>query len=179
MRFSENVSSSLVASDLILTHLGSGVTARAAVVQYSSSSHTATFRLSGRLPDGNYRATLVTGGVADAAGNVLPPGFNLEFFSLTGDVNRDRVVSNADLAVITANMNKSGRTYAQGDLNGDGTVNSVDRALVTANLGKTVPVPAASRLRSLTTAAPVVGTPRPVRRAALTPRRSSADDVLA
>jgi hypothetical protein len=173
VRFSEDVSRSLVAADLIVTHLSSGVSARAAVVQYSASTHTATFRVSGRLPDGNYRATLVNGGVADAAGNTLPAGFALEFFSLSGDVNRDRVVNSADLAVITANTGRSGATYAQGDLNDDGLVNSVDRALVTGNMGKSVP--AASRLRALTTPEPADVPPPPARRAV---RSASASQIL-
>jgi hypothetical protein len=159
VKFSEDVSRSLVAADLIVTHLASGVSARAASVQYAASTHTATFRLSGRLPDGNYRATFVNGGVADAAGNALPSGFGLEFYSLSGDVNRDRVVNSADLAVITANLGKSGRTYAQGDLNDDGRVNSVDRALVTGNMGKSVSALTTLRLRTLTTSQPVLVTP--------------------
>ena len=45
------------------------------------------------LPDGNYSATLNTGGVTDAAGNpaVAPPP--VSFFVLSGDANRDRVLN--------------------------------------------------------------------------------------
>jgi hypothetical protein len=180
IRFSEDVSRSLVAADLIVTHLESGVSARAAVVQYAASSHTATFRVSGRLPDGNYRATLVHGGVADAAGNALPAGFRLDFFALSGDVNRDRVVNNADLSIVSTNLNKSDMSYAQGDLNDDGVVNSIDRSLVTANYGKRVPALTTARALSPAAPAPVAVPSPPVRRAAAaTLGRRAADDVLA
>jgi hypothetical protein len=66
----------------------------------------------------------------------------VDFFVLTGDLNRDRAVNGSDFAILAGNFGKTGMTYGQGDVNGDGSVNGSDFALLAANFGKTVPAPA-------------------------------------
>jgi hypothetical protein len=99
-------------------------------------TNTATFSFpgypSGLLPNGNYRATIVRASVTDAAGNFVAANFDLDFFVLTGDVNRDRTVNGSDFSILASNFGGSGRTYEQGDLNGDGAVNGSDFALLSA-----------------------------------------------
>jgi hypothetical protein len=67
----------------------------------------------------------------------------LDFFSLAGDINRDRAVSGTDFAILAGNFGKSGMTYAEGDLNGDGFVNGSDFAILAGNFGRTVAAPSA------------------------------------
>jgi hypothetical protein len=66
----------------------------------------------------------------------------IDFFVLTGDVNRDRSVNGTDFAILAGNFGRTGRTYQQGDLNGDGSVNGTDFAMLAGNFGKSVPAPA-------------------------------------
>ncbi|QEH36754.1 TAP-like protein [Aquisphaera giovannonii] len=56
----------------------------------------------------------------------------------TGDANGDGVVDSKDLAVVQANMGRTGTWMSQGDSNGDGVVNSKDLALVQGILNGTV-----------------------------------------
>src|SRR5215218_1604999 len=73
----------------------------------------------------------------------MPAPFVFDFFSLAGDLNRDRSVNGTDFAILAANFGKPGRTYPTGDLNGDGSANGSDFAILAGNFGKTVPAPAA------------------------------------
>jgi hypothetical protein len=54
------------------------------------------------------------------------------------DINGDGVVGIADLSVLAANYNKTGRTFSQGDINGDGATNIADLSILAANWGTTV-----------------------------------------
>src|SRR5207237_1136138 len=74
---------------------------------YDPQTFTATWTITGlsdgQLPDGNYRATLAAGGVADLAGNATTAPITLDFFALAGDATRDRVVNFDDLLVLAKN----------------------------------------------------------------------------
>jgi hypothetical protein len=62
----------------------------------------------GLLPDGNYRATLSASGVTDRAGNALAGGNAvLDFFVLSGDINRDRSVNGSDFAILAGNFGRT------------------------------------------------------------------------
>jgi hypothetical protein len=99
---------------------------------YDLATQTASYPFSpGIVPNGNYRATLLSPGVADAAGNALLLDSSVEFFSLAGDVNHDRYVDSADQAILTAHLNQPG-TFGDGDLNYSGTVDSADQAILDA-----------------------------------------------
>jgi hypothetical protein len=54
---------------------------------------------------------------------------------LQGDANQNGVVDNADLAIISTNLNKKGRNIP-GDLNNDGAVNTEDFNIVVATFGQ-------------------------------------------
>ena len=94
------------------------------------------------LPDGNYRATIPAGTVADAAGNVLATTATLDFFVLAGDFNRDRAVNLSDFTILANNFGQSGRTFSQGDANYDGVVNLSDFTILANRFGATLPPPA-------------------------------------
>jgi hypothetical protein len=115
-----------------------------AAVSYDAATQTAafTFPAGFTFPDGNYRATLAGLGVTDAVGNAMAAEHTFGFFSLIGDINRDRAVNGTDFAILAGSFGKSGQAYAQGDLNGDGAVNGSDFALLAGNFGRTVPEPA-------------------------------------
>jgi Bacterial Ig-like domain/Dockerin type I domain len=147
MTFSEDVQATLAAPDLLVQKLGEGGGATSLpTLDYSAATRTATFSFSsypgGQLPDGNYRATIPAGAVADAAGNPMA-AFTLDFFVLAGDLNRDRFVNGADFSILAANFGKSGQTYADGDVTGDGSVNGSDFSVLAANFGKALPAPEA------------------------------------
>jgi ELWxxDGT repeat protein len=143
--FSEDVASSLSGADLVLVNRATGaaldLSEAGLTVSYDFQNDVATFSIPATaLPNGNYRATVATAGVSDAAGNALV-GVTapVDFFALAGDVNRDRFVNGTDFAILAGNFGRTGRTYAQGDLNGDGVVNGSDFAILAANFGKSVP----------------------------------------
>lgn len=99
-------------------------------VSYNPATSAATFTLLGVLADGNYRGRLPAGSVSDAAGNPLGTDYTFDFFVLTGDANRDRVVDVRDLYIVSQNWLGTGKTFSQGDFNYDGTVNQADLTLM-------------------------------------------------
>jgi hypothetical protein len=139
-QFSENVSATLGSADVRAVAVPSGAQVRPSASSYDPTTNTATFSLPTTSAHGNYRASITQGGVTDAAGNVMAAAPALDFFILTGDLNRDRVVDGRDFASLAANFGKTaGATYEQGDVNGDGAVNGSDFSLLAANFGKSVP----------------------------------------
>ena len=100
-----------------------------------------TLRPDPLLPDGNYRATIPAGAVADAAGNPLAAGATLDFFVLAGDFNRDRRVNLADFTILANNFGQTGRTFGQGDATYDGRVNLSDFTVLANRFGAVLPPP--------------------------------------
>jgi hypothetical protein len=138
-QFSENVQASLTAQDLEVTNLDTGAPFTASSLTYDAGSNVATFVLPAPLANGAYLASLPARSVTDATGNSMASEEALQFFVLTGDVNRDRSVNGTDFALLAGNFGKTGMTYGQGDLNGDATVNGSDFALLAGNFGRTAP----------------------------------------
>jgi rhamnogalacturonan endolyase len=101
-------------------------------VVYDAVARRATFTLPA-LSNGNYQVRLAASAAADASGNVLADDVLLEFFVLTGDIDRNRTVDFNDLLVLAQNYSQNNRTYAEGDLNGDGTVDFNDLLLLAQN----------------------------------------------
>ena len=92
------------------------------------------------LPDGDYRLEIGAGDLADAAGNPLAQGVALDFFTLAGDFNRNRVVNTQDLLVILQSFGRR-RSFAGGDNNYDGIVNTQDLLAVLQAFGTSLPAP--------------------------------------
>ena len=139
--FSENVSASLGAGDLLLENLSTGATVPAAniAVSYNAATNTATFTFpgftNGVLPDGRYRATLLAAGVTDPAGNPLAANHVSEFFVLAADANHDGSVNLGDFNVLAANFGQSPRNFTQGDFDYSGTVNLADFNILASRFG--------------------------------------------
>ena len=100
--FSENVASSIDPTDLTLQQLPSGTPAQAASAVYDANANTATFQITGGLPDGDYVTTISSAGVKDPAGNLLDGDGD-------GQAGGNYVFSFTQLSSISA---AAGSTYA-------------------------------------------------------------------
>jgi hypothetical protein len=138
---------------------------------YESVTNTAMLSFDGFLPNGNYTARAIAGGITNSVGELMPVDATLDFFALAGDINRDRAVNGTDFAILAGNFGKTGMTYAQGDLKGDGAVNGSDFALLAGNFGKTLAASATATAASLAPAAAVVAPTASPLSAAARPRR--------
>jgi hypothetical protein len=148
----------VVARNLQVTNLttGQAVSPASLTVNYDAVARVAVWSLGAALPaDGNYRATLPGGKIWDSLGRPLGQDFTFDFFVLSGDANRDRVVNFADLLVLAKNYNKAGATWADGDLTGDGVVNFADLLVLAKAYNQALPAAAAPLLSAEPAVAPV------------------------
>jgi hypothetical protein len=167
--FSEDVAPTLEPHDLQLLNLMTGQTVPASVITVSMDDNAWVARFmfpgygsSGLLADGNYRAILAAGSVADSAGNPLATDQTADFFVLAADANRDRSVDTIDFNVLAANFGQSGKTFSQGNFDYDaaGNVDTVDFNLLVANFGKALEPASALKIpKVLPFAAPDAGPP--------------------
>jgi hypothetical protein len=142
IQFSEDVSASLAAGDLILQNLtaNAGVNASSLVVTYDRNTNTATWIFptltGGSLADGNYTAQLMADGITDPAGNAVAltaanpqQSGAFSFFRYFGDVDGDRDVDFYDFFFYQRTSGKktgeSGFNAAL-DFNGDGAITNAD-----------------------------------------------------
>ena len=88
----------------------------------------------GLLPDGNYTATLPAGSVTDLNGHGTTTDYQLNYYFLGADANRDRHVNDQDQAILTAHLGQNDPLFSHGDFNYDGTVNAADQAILDAQL---------------------------------------------
>lgn len=131
----------------MLVNADTGVTLDSAKlnVTWSNADRIATVRFSGFtggvLPNANYRLTLLSNGVTNGGGLAMSSSVSKSFFSLAGDVNRDRVVDFSDLVALAQNYNRSGQQLAGGNVNGDaaGNVDFSDFVILAQNYNKSLP----------------------------------------
>jgi hypothetical protein len=141
--FSENVAGRLGVDSIELSNRATGAVIPASdlTFAYDATTRTARFAyLNGLLPDANYRARL-RAGLPDGAGNPLAADSVVDFFVLTGDVNRDRQISFSDLITTSAKFGKTNALYGDGDTNGDGQVTFADLVTVSSKFGKSLALP--------------------------------------
>jgi hypothetical protein len=143
VQFSQDVSSSLAAGDLLVQTLPSGAAFNPSTVSFDTASNTATFAFSGTLADGNYTAKLAAGSVS-GGGASLESDFSFDFFVFAGDANRDRTVGFADLVILAQNYGASGKTFPQGDFDYNGAVGFPDLVILAQRYGTSLPVPSDS-----------------------------------
>lgn len=143
--FSTDVSASLTASDIVLTNLTSNTvipTGDITISGYNTSSNVATITFpsyaNGVLPNGNYRLTLSAGSVNDALNNASTTATTFDFFALSGDANRDRVVDFNDFLGLQNNFGNSVGKFSQGDFNFDGKIDFNDFLILQNNFNVTV-----------------------------------------
>jgi hypothetical protein len=133
-------------ADLVLRNLTTNQMISAATmnVQYDGATRSARWLFNSVLPDGNYRATLASGALADTADRALALSYSFDFFVLGGDANHDRVVDTTDLGALSLNWNRSRMQFRQGDFNYDGNVDVGDLKILSANWQKSLPAPGPS-----------------------------------
>jgi murein DD-endopeptidase MepM/ murein hydrolase activator NlpD len=95
------------------------------------------------LPDGNYRLTLPANTIGDLSSQFATTSATIDFYVLSGDANRDRMVNFADLVILARNFNQSGKTYSLGNFNysADGKVDFADLVILARNFNKSLPLP--------------------------------------
>jgi type VI secretion system secreted protein Hcp len=161
--FSEDVSETLGADDLLVQNLTTGATIPASAMAFKWDAAT----LSGHwtfpgfkqgLPDGNYRATISSAGVFDHWGNRLAADVPVDFFVLAGDANHDRKVDFQDLVVLAQNYGRGGG-LAQGNFNYDAHVDFADLVILAQQYGAALPAPASAVFSDAPIQAPVQPAP--------------------
>ncbi|HEY7118870.1 MAG TPA: hypothetical protein VH475_19935 [Tepidisphaeraceae bacterium] len=105
----------------------------------------------GRLPDGNYRATLAPTALTDRAGNEPAAPITVDFFVRAGDANHDRAINFDDLVILAQNYDTTNKTFSEGDFNYDGNVDFNDLVILAQKYDTTLQPPPA--------AAPVITSP--------------------
>jgi N-acetylneuraminic acid mutarotase len=132
--FSEDVSTSLETSDLTLRRLPGDPPFSPTAMRYDPLTNTATFDLPTPLPSprlgGDYRATLLSAGVADAGGNQLPADVNIDFFFLIGDADHNHVVNFDDYVAIDNGFLNHLTGYSNGDFDFNGRIDFDDYVLI-------------------------------------------------
>jgi hypothetical protein len=148
--FDQNVSASLGTEDLVLENLTSSTTIPAGQLSlsYDIGTNTATYTytgpgagISGVLPDGNYRATLLASGITNPGGIPMSANHVFNFFFLNGDANRDSRVNLVDFNVLASNFGQSPRDFTQGDFSYDGLVNLTDFNILASRFGQVLAAP--------------------------------------
>jgi hypothetical protein len=148
VQFSEDVGGGFAPEKLSVVDADTGATIDPQVlnISYTSIGRAVNLFFPG-LPaqvaaDGNWRLRAKAGDFSDAAGNGLADDLQYDFFFLTGDTNRDRVVDMVDVDRVVANFGGIG-TYGMGDLNYDLFIDLQDMLIVMDRFGATLPPPPA------------------------------------
>ena len=75
----------------------------------------------------------------DVAGNYIASDPTVNFFTLSGDADRNKTVDTIDFNILASNFGQSGKNFSQGDFNYDTTVDTIDFNLLATNFSKTLP----------------------------------------
>jgi hypothetical protein len=137
-QFSQDVSASLSLSDFVIQKLPGGPTITPSGLSWDATTNTATLTFGGVLADGNYRATLLAGGITNSAGTALSSNVTFDFFALAGDANRDRRVDLLDFNILSQHFGQSNRVFSEGNFNYDGMVDLLDFNILSQRFGQTV-----------------------------------------
>ncbi len=149
LRFTEDVSATLDATDVVIIDLSTDVAVDPAAIRlkFDSATLVATIDFpnfpNAHLGNGNYRMMLNAGCVTDAAGNPLAADVKFDFFVLAGDADRSRDVGLNDLLRLANHYALSGVSWADGDFDGDGIVGLNDLLILANHYGTALPAPAA------------------------------------
>jgi hypothetical protein len=152
--FSQSVAASLTTADLVLENLTTSTTIPSSDIAlgYNAATNTATFiytgsggGITGVLPDGRYRATLVAAGIRNTDDIALPANHVFNFVFLAGDADNDGTVDITDLGILATNWQQSTRTFSQGDFNYDATVDITDLGILATKWQQSLPAALASR----------------------------------
>lgn len=139
--FTEPVVVNAPVNAVLINRVGGGSIVPTAY-SYDSLTNILTYQLPASVPDGDYSVSFAGSSVRDYAGNTLGSGVVGTFWSLGGDINRDRKVNTQDFNVLAGHFGSSG-VFSDGDLNYDGTVDSVDFTAFAGKYGNSLPQPSA------------------------------------
>jgi hypothetical protein len=159
--FNDNVTSSLGTNDLVVQNLTTSQTIPSAnfSLSYDAATNTATFSYTGNaggatgvLPDGNYRATVLS------SGTPLEQNHVFDFFVLAADANHDRTIDVADLGILASNWQQSPRNFSQADFDYSGMVDVNDLGILATHWQLTLApsAPFAPATRAITRTARLV-----------------------
>lgn len=148
--FSEDVGTSLSASDFTLSGPNGLVTPTA--VTFDLATSTAILALP-FLTTGSYTLGAFAVNIADHAGNTLAGPLSLSFNFLQGDATRDGTVGFDDLLLLAQNYGKSAAAlWTEGDFNYDGRIDFDDLLLLAQSYGtssiQSAPTPTRSTRRN-------------------------------
>jgi len=137
----------LTASSVVLWNVDTGVSVSGLALSFDPTTDRAKVTFPGlpnqQLPDGNYEMVVLASRVTDTQGRPMATDFHFAFFALSGDVNGDRVVNDADVyAVYQQLLLPAASRNLNFDLNGDGQVTQADLDIVRAHYLTTLPAPA-------------------------------------
>lgn len=140
-QFSKNVWSSVQYSDFVFTNNNTGqtFTPDGGFIDPTYRIYSPSF--STPLPDGNYTAFIDKDNVTDVLGRTLVSDYTMNFFVLSGDVNRDRTVNFDDLLVVAQNYGKNQKSWSTGDVNYDQKVDFSDLLILAQKYGSTMTAP--------------------------------------
>lgn len=143
LTFSENVTSSLTASDIVIRNIATNEVVNGWTLSenFAHGITVAKVVFSSRLPNGQYRLSIAAGAMSDQNNKSLSAATTVDFASRAGDVTGDGTVNFDDLLVLAQNYGKSGLTWSKGDLNGDTQVNFDDLLMLAQNYGLSAVVP--------------------------------------
>jgi hypothetical protein len=148
--FTEDVGSSLSASDFTLVNLTTGQTIPAPdlTLAYDPATRSADVTFTGFpqgiLPDGRYRATLTAGSVSDGSGNALSADVSLDFFFVQADATRDGRVNLDDFNVLAKHFGETVTTFTRGDFTYDGQTDLDDFNVLAGRFGQQIPIASGS-----------------------------------
>ncbi len=136
LSFSDDVSASLDAADLVLVNTSTGQTVNPVymAIFWEPATNTATWLfpgLGGSLTDGLYTATLPAGSVQSAA-SLLSEDYVFTLHRLAGDADGDGTVTTADYFTMAAHWYDPA-TPGEGDFDGSGFVTTGDYFLLAGN----------------------------------------------
>ncbi len=131
----QDIAGSIDVADVVITAIDGSQIAIGGTF-YDAATHRIGYTVAnGVLPDGNYRATLLAGSVRDASANPLAAAYDLNFFALAGDANRDRAVNLDDFTRLASSFGQTNRTFSNGDFNYDRTVSLDDFTILASKFG--------------------------------------------
>jgi hypothetical protein len=138
---------SLTATRVVLWNLDTGAPVTGLALSFDPATNRARLSFPGlanqQLPDGNYELVVLAARVTDTQGRPMAADFHFAFFALTGDVNGDRVVNDADVYAVFQQLQLPAASRNPNyDLNGDGQVTQADLDIVRAHYLTTLPAPA-------------------------------------
>src|SRR5260221_399642 len=182
-QFNRDFLGSLGVNDLSLRNLttNADISPASMALAYNAATNQATLTFPGlaghKLPDGNYRLTVVAAGITGPHNKPMAANVTFDFYALTGDVNGDRVTNDRDLYEVWQNLLKpSASRNLNDDIDGDGQVTQADVNVVKSNYLAALPTAAPPFVPAA--AASLAGNPAPSSGTSLPPAKNTTQAAV-